>query len=60
MSDEAQELWEKYGGQSSAFVPGTPTYKYLQGKEVVYMTQDHAKAVDRLGRVYGKILGFGR
>jgi spermidine/putrescine-binding protein len=60
MSDEAQELWEKYGGQSSAFVPGTPTYKYLQGKEVVYMTQDHAKTVDRLGRVYGKILGFGR
>jgi iron(III) transport system substrate-binding protein len=60
MSSEAQELWEKYGGQSSAFVPGTETYKYLQGKQVVYMTQDHAKTVDRLGRVYGKILGFGR
>lgn len=60
MSAEAQEIWQKYGGQSSAFVPGTATYKYLQGKEVAYLTQDQAKTVDRLGRVYGKLLGFGR
>jgi hypothetical protein len=43
---------------SSAFVPGTPAYRYAQGKKVLYMTQDQAEMVDRLTREYGKILGF--
>ncbi|MBI2089413.1 MAG: extracellular solute-binding protein [Deltaproteobacteria bacterium] len=55
---EAQEIWEKYGGQTSAFVPGTTAYKYAQGKKVLYMNQDQAEMVDRLTREYGKILGF--
>ncbi len=55
---EAQEIWEKYGGQSSAFVPGTTAYKYAQGKNVIYMHQSQAEMVDRLTREYGKILGF--
>lgn len=55
---EAQAIWEKYGGQTSAFVPGTTAYKYAQGKKVLYMTQEHAEMVDRLTREYGKILGF--
>ncbi len=55
---EAQEIWEKYGGQSSAFVPGTPAYMYAQGKKVLYMNQDQAQTVDRLTRTYGKILGY--
>jgi len=55
---EAQEIWEKYGGQTSAFVPGTTAYKYAQGKKVLYMTQEEAEMVDRLTRVYGKMLGF--
>lgn len=59
-SPEAQEVWEKYSGHTSAFVPGTYTYKKLQGKKVVYMTQNQAEMVDRLGREYGKILGFTR
>jgi len=54
----AQEIWEKYGGQSSAFVPGTTAYKHAQGKKVIYMTQDQAQMVDRLTAEYGKILGF--
>ena len=57
---EAQEIWEKYGGQTSAFVPGTTAYKYAQGKKVLYMNQDHAEMVDRLIREYGKILGFSK
>ncbi len=56
---DAQEIWEKYGGQTSAFVPGTTAYKYAQGKNVLYLTQDHAEMVDRLTREYGKILGYG-
>ncbi len=55
---EAQEIWGKYGGQTSAFVPGTPAYKYAQGKKVLYMTQDQARLVDRLAKEYSKILGF--
>jgi iron(III) transport system substrate-binding protein len=57
---EAQIIWEKYQGQTSAFVPGTTSYKYAQGKKVLFMSQDQAEMVDRLTRTYGKILGFGR
>jgi len=59
-SDEAQRIWEKHNGQTSAFVPGTSTYKYLQGKQALFMNQNQAKDVDRLAREYGKILGFTR
>lgn len=55
---EGQKIWEKYAGQSSAFIAGTSAYKYVQGKEVVYMSQDQAVTVDRLAREYGKIFGF--
>ena len=60
MSAEAQAIWEKYGGQTSAFIPGTKTYQYVQGKQVLYMSQGQAQMVDKLARQYGKILGFGR
>jgi iron(III) transport system substrate-binding protein len=55
---EGQKLWEEYGGQSSAFIPGTTAYKYAQGKKVLYMTSEQAKMIDRLSTEYGKILGF--
>ena len=55
---EGQEIWEKYTGMSSAFVPGTPANRYAQGKKVLYMTQDQAEMVDRLTREYGKIMGY--
>ncbi len=34
-SREGQEGWEKFSGQSSAFVPGTKAYEYVQGKQVI-------------------------
>ena len=55
---EAQKIWEKYAGQSSAFIPGTSAYKYVQKKQVVYMSQDQAEMIDRLASEYGKIFGF--
>lgn len=57
---EAQEIWEKYTGSTSASIPGTTAYRYVQGKKVVYMSQEHAEMVDRLIREYGKILGFNK
>ncbi len=54
----AQEVLYKFGGQTSAFVPGTPAYKYAQGKKVIYMKQEQAEMVDRLTSEYGKIFGF--
>jgi iron(III) transport system substrate-binding protein len=57
---EAQELWEKFNGQTSALIPGTTAYKYAQGKRLLQMTQNQAQTVDRLARQYGKILGFER
>ncbi|HEY2986272.1 MAG TPA: extracellular solute-binding protein [Candidatus Binatia bacterium] len=55
---EGQKLWEEYGGQSSAFIPGTTANKYAQGKKVLYMTPEQAEMIDRLSTEYGKILGF--
>jgi iron(III) transport system substrate-binding protein len=55
---EAQLIWEKYNGQTSAFVSGTTTYEYARGKKMVYMSKEQAETVDRLDREYSKILGF--
>ena len=57
-TSEGQRLWEEYGGQSSAFIPGTTAYKYALGKKVLYMTPEQAEMIDRLSTDYGKILGF--
>ena len=58
VSPEAQQILEKFTGQSSVFVPGTPYYNYAQGKQLLHMTQEDAKTVDRLRTEYYKILGF--
>jgi iron(III) transport system substrate-binding protein len=57
-TSEAQQIWEKYVGHTSAFVPGTRAYKYAQGKQVLFMTQDQALLVEKLTRLYAKIVGF--
>ena len=57
---DAQDLWEKYNGQTSALIPGTTAYKYAQGKRLLQMNQSQAQTVDRLARQYGKVLGFER
>ena len=57
---EAQEVWEKFNGQTSALIPGTTAYKYAQGKRLLQMNENQAQTVDRLARQYGKILGFER
>jgi iron(III) transport system substrate-binding protein len=57
---EAQEVWEKHNGQTSALIPGTTAYKYAQGKRLLVMTQSQAQTVDKLARQYGKVLGFER
>jgi iron(III) transport system substrate-binding protein len=54
----AQEILEKFGGHTSAFVPGTPAHKFVQGKKTIYMKQEHAEMVDPLTAVYGKIFGL--
>jgi len=55
---EAQKIWEEYVGHTSAFVPGTRAYKYVQGKKVLFMNQDQAELVERLTSEYSKILGL--
>jgi iron(III) transport system substrate-binding protein len=55
---EGQQLWEKHTGHSSAYVPGTKAYQFIQGKTVVFMKQDQAQLVDKLTRQYGKVFGF--
>ena len=55
---KAQEIWDKYAGESSAFIRDTRAYGYVQGKQVLYMAEKDAELVDRLAREYGRILGF--
>jgi ABC-type Fe3+ transport system substrate-binding protein len=55
---EAQQIWEQFTGQASAFTPGSQTHKRLQGKQVVFMSQEQADRVDKLSREFGKMLGF--
>jgi ABC-type Fe3+ transport system substrate-binding protein len=57
-SAEVQEIWKKYTGHTSAYVPGTEAYKFAQGKQVVYMKQEQADKIDKISRQVGKILGF--
>jgi len=57
-SPPAQEILENFGGHTSAFVPGTPAYKFVQGKKTIYLKQEHAEMIDRLTGVYGKIFGL--
>ena len=33
-------------------------YKYAQGKQVIFMTQDQVNLVEKLTRLYAKMVGF--
>jgi iron(III) transport system substrate-binding protein len=55
---EGQQIWEKNSGQGSAFVPGTATYEFAKGKELLLMRPEDAELIDRLAADYTKILGF--
>jgi iron(III) transport system substrate-binding protein len=60
VSPEAQEIWEKYRGTTSAFVAGTKTSKFLKGKQTIYQGTQETALVERLSNEYSKILGFSR
>ena len=59
-SPEAQRIWEKHGGETSAFVPGTPMYNYAKDKDMIYLSQKDAEMVNRLVDEFGRIFGFRR
>jgi len=58
VTPEAQDIWEKHGGESSAFIPGTKMHKYVQGKDVIYLSQKDVELVNRVTAAMGKIFGF--
>jgi len=55
---EAQKIWQRYGGQSSAFIPGTEMHRYVQGKSVIYLNQKDVGLVNKMVDEIGKTLGF--
>jgi ABC-type Fe3+ transport system substrate-binding protein len=59
-SPEAQVIWEKDRGQTSAFVPGTRASNFTKGKQLVFMGGQEQQYVERLSNEYSKILGFIR
>lgn len=57
-TDEGQHLLEKHTGYTSALVPGTRAYKYVQGRKVLYMVDDQAAIIDKLANDYSAAFGF--
>jgi iron(III) transport system substrate-binding protein len=55
---EAQKLWEKEGGVSSSLIPGTAYYQKAKGKQMIYMSKEHAEKVEQLAKKFGKMLGI--
>lgn len=58
ITPEAQQLWERTVGVSSALIPGTAYYQKAKGKQMIYMKKDQAETVDQLAKKYGHILGI--
>jgi ABC-type Fe3+ transport system substrate-binding protein len=58
LTPEAQSIWEHYNGQTSAFVPGTKMYNYVQGKDVIYLGQNDVDLVNKVVVDLNKIMGF--
>jgi len=55
---EAQHVWERTVGVSSALIPGTAYYQKAKGKQMIYMRKDQSEKVESLARQYGKMLGL--
>jgi iron(III) transport system substrate-binding protein len=60
VTPEAQAIWEKYRGQTSAFLPGTRSHTFLRGREVLLMRAQDPALVERLSDEYNKTLGLSR
>jgi iron(III) transport system substrate-binding protein len=58
LTPEAQGIWEKYRGETSAFVAGTSANKFVKDKSLLLMRPQDAELIDRLSDEYVKILGF--
>jgi iron(III) transport system substrate-binding protein len=54
---EAQRIWQKTVGVSSALIPGTAYFQKAQGKQMIYLSKDQAQKVDQLSKKYGSMLG---
>lgn len=59
LTSEGQEIWWKYGKRSSPFVKGTPSWKFAQGRDLLFGNPDFLmKKEEVLIRRYGNILGL--
>lgn len=56
---QGQALWLEFQDQASAFVEGSVTQKFVQGKEVVVLHEDFiAKELEPRTQKYGRMLGY--
>jgi iron(III) transport system substrate-binding protein len=55
---EAQQLWDREVGVSSALIPGTAYYQRAKGKQMIYMKKEQAEKVNSLAKKYGTLLGI--
>jgi iron(III) transport system substrate-binding protein len=55
---EAQQVWERAVGVSSALIPGTAYYQKAKGKQLIFMRKDQSEKVESLAKMYGKMIGL--
>lgn len=55
---EAQQVWEKAVGVSSALIPGTAYYQKAKGKQLIFMRKDQSEKVESLAKRYGAMIGL--
>lgn len=59
LTPEGQGIWWKYGKRTSPFVKGTPAWKFVQGKELLFGDMDFMLTMEEeLIERYGKIIGL--
>jgi len=54
----AQHIWERYMGQTSAFVAGTKAAGFVKGRQALFLEEKDTPLVGKLADDYVKILGF--
>jgi len=58
ISPEAQIIWDKYRGQSSALVRGTEAYNFVREKEVLFLQARNLERYEKLSNDYNNMIGL--
>jgi len=62
LSPEGQEIWHRFAQRSSLFIPGTPAWKFSQGKELLFRDMkalvQNPESFEQLETKFARLLGL--